>query len=72
MYSMRYDSSCVLAAFRLVVEVRILPVTLHMVRASAVLGVDKLDLVVNREVVISNLPDSVVCRPAVLYYCCAW
>ena len=72
MYSMRYESSCVLTAFRLVAEVRILPITLHMVRASAVLSFDKLDLVVKHEVVISNLPDSVVCPPAVLYYCCAW
>ena len=69
---MRYDTSCILAAFRLVAEVCILPLTLHMVLASAVLGVDKLDLVVNREVVISSLPDSVVRPPAVLYYCCAW
>ena len=68
---MRYDSSCIPAAFRLVVEVCILPITLHMVRASAVLGVDKLDLVVNREVVISNLPDSVVSSSPILLLCLA-
>ena len=43
-----------------------------MVRASAVQGVHELDLVVNRQVLVSNLPDGVVCRPAVRNYGRAW
>ena len=43
-----------------------------MIRASAILGVHKLDLVVHSAMRISNLPDRVVGRPAVRHYCRAW
>ena len=60
------------AAFRLVSELRVFPITLHGSCMRHSERGNKLDLVVNRPVLVSDLPDRVVGSPALRHYCCAW